>query len=49
MLLEKVYNVLKEQGRFLIEILSIDWLLKNFVERLETEIDGIKIVGGKRV
>ncbi len=33
MLLEKVYNALKERGRFLIEILSRDWLLKNFVER----------------
>jgi len=44
MLLEKVYNALKERGRFLIEIISRDWLLKNFVERKATEIDGIKIV-----
>ncbi len=44
MLLEKVYNTLKERGRFFIEILNRDWLLKNFVEKEETEIDGIKIV-----
>lgn len=44
MVLEKVYNTLKKQGRFLLEILSRDWLLENFVEKEETEIDGIKVV-----
>lgn len=33
MLLEKVYNALNKSGRFLIEILSRDWFLKNFEEK----------------
>ena len=44
MLLEKVYNALNKSGRFLIEILSRDWLLKNFEEKEETEINGIKVI-----
>ena len=43
MVLEKAYNVLKKQGRFLLEILSRDWLLRNFKEREEIEINGIKV------
>lgn len=44
MVLKKVYNALKGGGRFLVEIISRDWLLKNFVEREEAKIDGIRVV-----
>lgn len=43
-LLKKVYKTLKKQGRFLIEILNKDWLLKNFKEREEFVVKGIRIV-----
>jgi len=42
--LEKVYCALKEGSRFLIEILSRDWILKNFIERNEIMVNGIKII-----
>jgi SAM-dependent methyltransferase len=42
--LSKVFNALKPNGRFLIEILNRDWILNNFVELQETENDGIRVV-----
>lgn len=44
MVLRKLYDSLKNQRRFLLEILSRDWLLKNFIEREEMEINGIRVV-----
>lgn len=43
MLLQNIYKALKQNGRFLIEILSKDWILNNFVENEVTEVNGIKI------
>lgn len=43
-ILEKVYNTLKKRGRFLIEIKSRDWLLKNFKEKAELMVNGVKVV-----
>lgn len=40
----KVYKSLRERGRFLIEILNRDWILKNFVESEEAEINGIRTI-----
>ena len=42
--LSKVFDALKIKGRFLIEILNRDWILKNFVEIQETVIDGILVI-----
>lgn len=42
--LEKVYNSLKKNGRFLIELLNKNWLLKNFRARDEYIFNGVKIV-----
>jgi len=44
LILTKVYNALKKGGRLLIEILNRDWIVKNFVERQETEIQGIRVI-----
>ncbi len=44
MVLEKIYGALKKQGRFLIEIISRDWLLNHFEERAEMVIDSVKVV-----
>jgi hypothetical protein len=35
---------LKTRGRFLIEILNRDWILRDYVEIQETVIDGIQLV-----
>jgi len=43
MVLQKIYKALRQNGRFLIEILSKDWILNNFVENEVTEVNGIKI------
>jgi len=43
-ILKKVYSSLKSKGRFLIEILNRDYILKHFSKRSEKEIEGIKIV-----
>lgn len=43
MVLEKIHKALKQNGKFLIEILSKDWILNNFVENEVTEVNGIKI------
>jgi len=42
--LKKVHNALKKGGRFLIEILNRDWIIKNFVEEQETQIKGIRVI-----
>ena len=42
--LRKAFNALKTRGKFLIEILNRDWILRNFVEIQETVIDGIQLV-----
>jgi SAM-dependent methyltransferase len=42
--LSKVFDALKIKGRFLIEILNRDWILKNFVEIQEDVIDGIRVI-----
>ena len=44
MVLSKIFSALKTKGRFLIEILNKDWILKNFIKIQETEIDGIRVV-----
>jgi SAM-dependent methyltransferase len=44
LILSKIFDALKTRGRFLIEILNRDWILKNFVEIQETVIDGIRVV-----
>ena len=44
LVLAKIFNALKEGGRFLIEVLNRDWILKNFEEREASEIDGIRVV-----
>jgi SAM-dependent methyltransferase len=44
LVLRKVFGALKTKGRFLIEILNKDWILKNFVEIQKTVIDGIRVV-----
>jgi len=41
--LQKIYDALHKQCRFLIEILSRDWLLSNFVAHEESIFDDIKI------
>jgi SAM-dependent methyltransferase len=44
LVLSKVYDVLNIGGKFLIEILNRNWILNNFVEIQETEVEGILIV-----
>ena len=44
LVLSKIFDALKTRGRFLIEILNRDWILKNYVDFLETVIDGIRVV-----
>src|ERR1035437_4513204 len=44
LVLRKVYNALNIEGKFLIEILNRDWILNNFVEIQETEVEGILMV-----
>jgi len=42
-ILSKIYFALRKNGRFLIEILNRNWLLKNFVAQEESLFNGIKI------
>jgi SAM-dependent methyltransferase len=44
LVLSKVFDALKKRGRFLIEILNRDWILRNFVEIQEAVFDGIRVV-----
>jgi len=44
LVLSKVFDALKTRGKFLIEILNRDWILKNFVEIQETVIDGTQVI-----
>lgn len=43
MVLQNIYKVLKQNGRFLIEILSKDWILQHFVEREVIDVNGIRV------
>jgi hypothetical protein len=40
LVLRKIYDALVNGGRFLIEILDRDWLLKNFSDHAEKVVDG---------
>jgi SAM-dependent methyltransferase len=44
LVLAKIFDALKVGGRFLIELLNRDWTIKNFKEREESEIGGIRVV-----
>jgi SAM-dependent methyltransferase len=44
LILAKIFNALKEGGRFLIEVLNRDWMIKHFEESKESEIGGIRVV-----
>ena len=44
LVLAKIFNALKEGRRFLIELLNRDWIIKNFKERKESELGGIRVV-----
>jgi len=44
LVLHKIFDVLKARGRFLIEILNRDWILKNFLEIQEIVVEGIRVV-----
>jgi SAM-dependent methyltransferase len=43
LVLTKIYDSLKAGGRFLLEILNRDWIVKNFAEGQEKEMGGIRI------
>jgi SAM-dependent methyltransferase len=43
MILQKIYNALEQNGRFLIEICNRNWLLKNFEEHQESIFDDVKV------
>jgi len=42
--LSKIFDSLVPKGRFLIEILNRDWILKNFIKISETIIEGIQVI-----
>ena len=44
LILDKIYNVLKPKGKFLIEILNRDWILKNYKDKQESEFGSIKVI-----
>jgi len=48
LVLQKVYDALRDGGRFLMEILNRDWLLMNFRERAEKIVDEIRVVETRR-
>jgi SAM-dependent methyltransferase len=48
LVLAKIFNALKEGGRFLLEVLNKDWIIKNFKESDESEIGGIRVVEKRR-
>jgi SAM-dependent methyltransferase len=48
LVLQKVYDALRNGGRFLIEILNRDWLLVNFRERDEKVMDEVRVVETRR-
>ena len=43
-ILKKVYFSLKDHGRFFIEILNRDYILRNFKEKEEKIVEGIKVL-----
>ncbi len=44
LVLEKVFEALKPGGRFLMELLNRDFIIRNFSERDEKVIEGIKVI-----
>jgi SAM-dependent methyltransferase len=44
LILGKIYNALKPKGKFLIEILNRDWILKNYKDKQESEFGSIKVI-----
>lgn len=44
LVLQKVFEALKPGGRFLIELLNRDFIIRNFSERDEKVIEGIKVI-----
>ncbi|MCH7682010.1 SAM-dependent methyltransferase, partial [candidate division KSB1 bacterium] len=42
LVLKKVFDALKPGGRFLMELLNRDFLIRNFAARDEKVVDGIK-------
>ncbi len=44
LILNKIFNSLKPKGRFFIEILNRDWILKNYKEKQEREFEDIKVI-----
>jgi SAM-dependent methyltransferase len=43
-ILRKIFDALKPGGRFLIEILNREWVLRNFVEIEDRVLEGIRVV-----
>ena len=43
-ILKKVHEALRSGGRFLLEVLNRDLILRNFAERKETEINTIRVI-----
>ena len=44
LILKKVYDALRAKRRFLMELVSRDWLLRNFEEKAEYVVNGVKVV-----
>ncbi|MHB8581465.1 MAG: class I SAM-dependent methyltransferase [Ignavibacteriaceae bacterium] len=44
LILRKAFNALKPGGRFFMEILNRDWILKNYIKVQDTKVDGIRVV-----
>ena len=44
LILRKAFKALKPGGRFFIEILNRDWILKNYIKIQDTKVDGIRVV-----
>lgn len=43
-LLRRISSALRPRGRFLLELLNRDWILRNFEARSEREVDGVTVV-----
>lgn len=44
LVLRKIHSALKMNGRLLLEIQNRDWIIKNFTEGKQSEIDGIQVI-----
>ena len=44
LILDKIYNALKPGGKFLLEILNRDWILKNYKDEQESNYKGIQVI-----